>query len=158
MPSRAPTRLDVAMLRVLAPEYPAQLVHILGDVMSHARRAAIIDALGWANDPAVLPALERAGSFDNIEIRCAALRAAGKMGHPSVAKWVLEALDDLNPIVRVQAVNSCAALRLTRALPKLRTLAHDSELWVRLRAEEAIPRLESLVAERQAKIAKKVGT
>ncbi|AMO70975.1 HEAT repeat domain-containing protein [Sphingorhabdus sp. M41] len=155
MPSRAPTRLDVAMLRALAPEYPAQLVHILGDVMSHARRAAIIDALGWSGDPAVLPALERAGSFDNIEIRCSALRAAGKLGHPSVAPWVLKALEDANPMVRVQAVNSCDALRLTRALPKLRTLVHDSELWVRLRAEEAIPRLESLVTKREVKIARK---
>tara|TARA_R110001606_G_scaffold20146_5_gene72790 strand:+ start:732 stop:1721 length:990 start_codon:yes stop_codon:yes gene_type:complete len=155
MPSRAPTRLDVAMLRALADEYPVQLSHILGDVMSHAKRAAIIDSLGWSNDPVVLPTLERAGSFDNIEIRCAALRAAGRLGHPSVARWVLQALDDSNPIVRMQAVNSCAALRLTRALPKLRVLANDPELWVRLRTEEAIPRLESQIADRQAKLTRK---
>jgi len=156
MPARAPTRLDVAMLRALASEYPTHLVRMLGDVMPHPRRAAIIDALGWSNVESVIPTLERAASFDNIEIRCAALRAVGKLGHPSVAKWVLEALEDPNAFVRIQAVNCCATLRLTKALPVLRVLSHDPELWVRLRAEEAIPRLESLVAERQAKPAMQV--
>lgn len=149
MPKRAPTRLDVAMLRTLAPAYPAQLVHILGDVMPHARRAAIIDALGWSNDLLVLPTLERAGSFEDVEVRCAALRAASKLGHPSAATWILKALEDPSRAVRIQAINSCAALRLTDALPALRSLSSDSELWVRLRAEEAIPPLESLEAERQ---------
>ncbi|WP_417608712.1 HEAT repeat domain-containing protein [Parasphingorhabdus sp.] len=153
VPDRAPNRLDVAMLRALAPAYPAELVHILSDVMSHVRRAAIIDALGWSNDPAVLPTLERAASFDNVEIRCAALRSAGKLGHPSVAKWVVRALEDESPVVRIQAVNSSAALRLTQALPLLHVLANDAELWVRLRAEEAIPKLEALVSERRPKSA-----
>lgn len=119
--------------------------------MPHARRAAIIDALGWSNDHSVISTLERASSFENIEIRCAALRAAGKLGHPSVAEWVLKALEDSAPNVRIQAVNSCASLHLTKALPMLRSLANDPELWVRLRAEEAIPRLESLEAERRPK-------
>lgn len=156
MPASEPTRVDIAMLRALAPAYPAQMVHILGDVMSHARRAAIIDALGWSNDHSVIPTLERASSFENIEIRCSALRAAAKLGHPSVSEWVLKALEDSDPNVRIQAVNSCASLHLTQALPTLRSLANDPELWVRLRVEEAIPRLELLEAERRPRSVVKV--
>lgn len=144
MPSRTPTRLDVAMMRAMAPDYADQLVRMLSDGMPLARHAAIVDALGWSADHAVLPALMRASTSDDIEIRCAALRAVAKLGHPAAGPWVQAALGDSNANVRIQAVNSCAALRLVDAVPMLRQMCSDPELWVRLRAEEALAQLVPL--------------
>lgn len=141
MPNRAPTRMDVAMLRAMAPEHAKELQDILFDIMPHARRAAIIDALGWSADPQVLPLLERAARFENVDIRCAALRAAAKLGNPSVRHWIIRALADEHPAVRTQAINSCASLALSDAEPALRLLAGDTDLWVRLRADEALHEL-----------------
>ncbi len=144
MPNRTPTRLDVAMLRAMAPNYADHLVRMLGDTMPHARRAAIVDALGWSGDHSVMPALVRASMFDDVEIRCAALRAAAKLGHPAAGQWVQAALGDSNANVRIQAVNGCAALRLVDAVPVLRQLRSDPELWVRLRSEEALAQLDPM--------------
>ena len=141
MPGRAPTRLDVAILRAMAPAYPQALQKLLDDPMPHGRRAAVIDALGWSGDHTQLPTLARACRFDNAEIRCAALRAAAKLGHPGAAPWVIAALRDPVTAVRIQAVNACAALGLVQAVPQLLALAGDAELWVRLRAAEALHKL-----------------
>lgn len=144
MPSRTPTRLDVAMMRAMAPDYADHLVRMLGDAMPHARRAAIVDALGWSGDHTVLPALLRASTSNDVESRCAALRAAAKLGHPAAGPWVQAALGDSNANVRIQAVNSCAALRLVDAVPVLRQMCGDPELWVRLRSEEALAQLDPI--------------
>lgn len=141
MPFRTPTRMDVAMLRAMAPDHAAEMQEMLFEAMPHSRRAAIIDALGWSADMSVLPVLERAARFDNIDVQCSALRAAAKLGNPNVGIWVIRALGDQNPVVRTQAINSCASLRLAEAVPILRELTVDPELWVRLRAGEALDEL-----------------
>ncbi len=141
MPGRAPTPLDTAILRALAPEYGSQLELMLDEGMPHPRHAAIIDALGWSRNPAVLPSLERAGQSEHPEIRCAALRAAARLGQASAAPWIMRALGDEDANVRIQAVNGCSALGLLQALPALHTLSGDASIWVRLRAREAVIRL-----------------
>lgn len=135
---RKPTRLDQALLRTCAEMYSDHLLQILDDPMPHWRRAGIVEALGWADNPDVLPTLARAAAADSPELRSAALRAAAKVGHPSVANWVIGLLDDQTPFVRVQATNCCASLGLSAAVPKLQELLDDEELWVRLRAEHAL--------------------
>lgn len=142
--SRAPSRLDSALLRSTARDYSDHLKMILNDRISHVHRALIIDALGWSGDYSVLPTLQRAASTDNAELRSAALRAAAKLGNTAAAPWVLHSLDDPVPFVRIQAVNSCAELGLTKAIPRLRQMRSDEHLWVRLRAEST---LEKLVPE-----------
>lgn len=134
---REPSRLDVALLRALAPQHVDHLKLILADDIPPRSRAMLIDALGWSGDMTVLPTLEHAACSDNPELRCAALRAAAQIGHPGVP-WVIDLLDDDSPIVRLQAANSCAALRLAAAIPRLRELQADEALWVRLRAGEAL--------------------
>ncbi len=138
MPKRRPTRLDIAILRAMAPDYAEHLVRLLDEELPHSRRAAIVDALGWSGDQSVLLTLEQASKFEDIEVRCAALRAGAKLGHHSVAEWVVEALSDDDPNVRVQAVNSASALGLVQAVPLLQSMVEDRELWVRLRAAEAL--------------------
>lgn len=136
--NRKPTRLDQALLRSCAELYCDHLLQILEDPMPQWRRAGIIEALGWADSPEVLPTLARAAATDSPELRSAALRAAAKIGHPSLADWVIPLLDDPAPFVRVQAANCCASLGLRDAVPKLQQLLTDEELWVRLRAEHAL--------------------
>lgn len=140
---RKTTRLDQALLRACAEAYSDHLLQILEDPMPHWRRAAIVEALGWADNPDVLPFLAGAAAIDSADLRGAALRAAAKIGHPSVAPWVLPLLEDPTPFVRVQAANCCASLGLREAVPMLRRLLGDEELWVRLRAVHALDVLVS---------------
>ncbi len=141
---RQPSRLDSALLRASAPQYHEHLRMILEDDIPSSQRALIVDALGWADDPAVLPTLRVAAESENPELRSAALRAAARLGHPSVEEWVLRLLDDPVPFVRVQAANCCASLALGAAVPRLRDMLEDEHLWARLRAEHA---LDVLVAQ-----------
>ncbi len=140
---RKPSRLDTALLRASAPQYHEHMRMVLDDDIPNSQRALIIDALGWAEDPAVLPVLEEAAASDHPEQRSAALRAAARLGHPSVEEWVLRLLDDPEPFVRVQAANCCASLALGAAVPRLRSMLEDEHLWARLRAEHALEVLVS---------------
>lgn len=135
-------RLDKALFRASAPDYSEELALLLEDDISHDHRALIIDALGWSEDPDVLPLLRKASRMNHAELRSAALRAAGQLGVPTVEPWVLERLRDPVEFVRIQAVNCCAALGLHGAIPHLRLLLEDEAFWVRLRAEHALEVLE----------------
>lgn len=135
-------RLDRALFRASAPDYPEQLAMLLDDPISQEHHALIIDALGWSGDASVLPLLEAASRSEHAEIRSAALQAAAQLALPSVEPWVLERLHDPVGFVRLQAANSCAALGLHQAIPDLRGLLGDESLWVRLRAEHALEVLE----------------
>ncbi|WP_339824785.1 HEAT repeat domain-containing protein [uncultured Parasphingorhabdus sp.] len=134
---RDSSRLDIALLRSLASKYVGHFNLLLEEDIPDKRRAMLIDALGWSGDMSVLPTLEKAARSKDVEVRASALRAAAQIGHPSVP-WVLDLLDDESEIVRLQAANSCAVLRLRTAVPRLQRLLSDDVLWVRLRAEEAL--------------------
>ncbi|GAB5348403.1 HEAT repeat domain-containing protein [Alteriqipengyuania sp. 357] len=141
MTARAPSRLDVALLRASAPDYREQLALLLEDDLTPVWRAQLIDSLGWSGDMAVIDVVEKAARHDHPEIRAAALRASAKLGHPGGKEWILGALRDPAANVRVQAVNTCAALGLKDARGALNDLRDDPELWVRLRAEQALETL-----------------
>ena len=135
-------RLDKALFRASAPHYSEQLALLFEDDISHGHRALVIDALGWSENPEMLPLLKKASRMDHDELRSAALRAAGQLGLPIVQPWVLERLQDPVEFVRIQAVNCCAALGLRDAIPHLWVLLADEAFWVRLRAEHALEVLE----------------
>ena len=118
--------------------YHGDVPRLIAPDHSRSPLQRIVEALGWADNPDVLPTIARAAAADSPELRSAALRAAAKVGHPSVANWVIGLLDDQTPFVRVQATNCCASLGLSAAVPKLQELLDDEELWVRLRAEHAL--------------------
>lgn len=139
---RQTNRLDNALLRATAPHYADQLMQILEDDLPVDKRALIIDALGWAEDPAIIAVLEQAAKSEHAELRSAALRAAAKIAHPSVTDWVIGLLSDPVAFVRIQAANSCAALGLERAVPDLKQSLGDENIWVRLRAENALDVLD----------------
>ena len=141
MLERAPNRLDMALLRASAPEYTDQLVLLLKDGLSERWHAQLVDAIGWSRNPSVAPLLEEAAKQSSSEIRCAALRAASKLGQRCVEEWVKARLSDPESEVRVQAANACVALGLTSAVDALAHLRNDEHLWVRLRAEQALEQL-----------------
>lgn len=141
MLQRGPNRLDVALLRASATDYTDQMVLLLQDDLPAEWHAQLVDAIGWSRNPSVAPLLEKAARHANSDIRCAALRGAAKLGHPSVAQWVTNKLNDPAKEVRVQAANACAALGLRSAVDALTHLRNDEHLWVRLRAEQALEQL-----------------
>ena len=113
---RGPNRLDVALLRASAADYTDQMVLLVKEDLPEEWHAQLVDAIGWSRNPSVAPLLEKAAHHKSSEIRCAALRAASKLGQPAVAEWVRKALDDPEKEVRVQAVNACATLGLRSAV------------------------------------------
>ncbi|QDH33920.1 HEAT repeat domain-containing protein [Porphyrobacter sp. YT40] len=139
---RKVNRLDRALFRASAPDYPEQMALLLDDPISNEHRALIIDALGWSSDANALPLLEAASRSEYPEIRSAALQAAAQLALPSVEPWVMERLQDPVDFVRLQAANCCASLGLNDAIPALHLLLEDESLWVRLRAEHALEVLQ----------------
>jgi len=145
------TRVHLALFRSLATLHARELRVVLKDKLPGSLRAAIVDALGWSGDAAVLKDLAKAAGDPDPEVRCAALRAANQLGHPDAARWIVPRLGDPDVNVRIQAAKSCAKLRSYRAVPALRQLALDPSWWVRWRANEA---LRSLVRTKAEAIAK----
>lgn len=140
---RKTNHLDSALLRASAPHYTEQLQLLLDDPLSDDKRALVIDALGWSEDPSVIPLVAEAAKADNPELRSAALRAAARLGNPSASKWVIPLLDDPVGFVRIQAANACASLGLVGAVPVLKKALRDQDIWVRLRAEQALDELSA---------------
>ena len=138
---RLPTRLDIGLLRSSAPRYPEQMLLLLEDDLSVAWRVQIVDALGWTENIAVLDALGENASSPDTEIRCAALRASARLGHPAVRGWVVSGLRDPVASVRLQAIAASVRLGLQEAVPEILRLREDEQLWVRLRAEQALEQI-----------------
>ena len=141
MTKRVPSKLDAALLRASAPEYPEQLALLLEDDLSPEWRAQVIDSLGWSGNIAFVGLLEEASRHEDAEVRCAAMRACAKLGHPGAGDFIKAALQDPAAKVRTQAVRACSALGLKGAVEDIRPLLADPELWVRLRAEQALEAL-----------------
>lgn len=109
-------------------------------------RFAIVDALGELVTDAGLTALLDAVVAPEPQLRCEALRALRRLGHPGAATAVLASLDDPEWIVRVQAASAAGALRIAAARPRLEALSQDAHWWVRHRAGEALARLPKALA------------
>ncbi|QSB44402.1 HEAT repeat domain-containing protein [Tsuneonella flava] len=139
---RQPTRLDIALLRSAAPLYPEQMLLLLEDELQDAWRVQIIDALGWSDNMGAIDTLDKASNDPDPEIRCAVMRASARLGHPAARRWIMIGFTDPVPAVRLQAIGASVRLGLRKAVPAIAQLRHDPELWVRLRAEQALEQLE----------------
>ena len=139
---RSPTKLDVALLRATAPLFPEQMLLLLDDDLPPNWRPQLIDALGWTDDRRVIDTLSGYARNSDPEIRCAVLRASARLGFPDVHDWVMEGLSDVIGSVRLQAIAATVRLDLHSAMPELMGLRDDEQLWVRLRANQAIDHFE----------------
>lgn len=132
------SRVHMALLRSLAPQYSHQLRQLAEDRDYRSIKASIVDALGWSGDSSCLAEIELAARDSAADIRCSSLRAAGHLGHPQAGRWIIPMLDDPDENVRIQAIRCAAQLALSEALPQIEKLASDHSSWVRWRAEEAM--------------------
>lgn len=140
------SRLHRALFRSLAPACSSDLLRLVKWRAPPGLRALLVDSLGWTENYSGLDALADAARDENIDVRCAALRAARKINHPASAGWVFALLKDADETVRSQAVLTCAQMGLRRAVPELREMRSDSSAWVRLRVAEALDALEGRAA------------
>ncbi|WP_195908591.1 HEAT repeat domain-containing protein [Novosphingobium sp. Gsoil 351] len=144
------TRLHQALFRSIAARDTDAIVALADDPQWRPLRAPLVDALGWIENYAKLETLAQYGVDTDAEVRAAALRAARKIGHPGAAKWVTALLDDPDERVRIQAAQTCGALRLGDARPALERLNDDPSWWVRMRARGALDLLGAGPAVRPA--------
>lgn len=135
---RKTNRLDSALLRASAKDYVKQLELLLSDDLPGEKKALLVDALGWSGSASVLPLLERHSIHEDAEVRSATLRAAAKLGLPAAESWVPRLLSDPVPFVRIQAANACLAIGLHSSVPLLEKAREDEDIWVRLRADDAL--------------------
>jgi HEAT repeat protein len=139
--TQALARLHSALFRSLAERDALKLVELIKDDSLTRLHVMLVDALGWSNEFRVLPDIAMLASAIDPEVRCAAVRAARKIGHPSAGDWIMPLLLDTSEQVRVQAVQACGELGLKDAIPILVTLTQTKSWWVRSRAIEALDRL-----------------
>ncbi len=136
------SRIHLALFRALAPLHTDQLRKLVDDPAYQAIRASLIDSLGWSDDPSCLAEIEKASLDPSPDIRCAALRAAGQLGHPQASKWIIPMLGDNDENVRIQAIRCASRLSLSQAVPQIEILANDASTWIRWRADEALSALK----------------
>ena len=141
MESRPVTRLDHALLRSMAGRDAADLVALSKRTLPQDLQAAVIEALGWVPEYAGLAQIMEALENDSAAVRCAALRAARKLGHPSVRTALAALLTNADETVRAEAVMTASALKLRKLAPVIAQLTEDRSVWVRLQAREALKRM-----------------
>lgn len=135
------TRLHEALFRSSAPRDASQLALLATDGRLGAIRPLLVEALGWAGDFSIADRLQDHVNDADPEVRCAALKAARRLGHPGAAVWAVGLLLDPIDSVRIQAIQTCAKLGARNAIPILVSLIKHPSWWVRMRAKEALDTL-----------------
>ncbi len=137
------TRMHASLFRSIAGRDFPTMVDLSFDDVFVDQRPMLVDALGWTANYDALAALDQHGRDTNPEVRCAAIRAARRIGHPAAAVWITALLVDPSEPVRIQAVQACGDLGLRETVPILLSLAQHQSWWVRTRATEALQKLRS---------------
>ncbi|MEF8794391.1 HEAT repeat domain-containing protein [Thiohalorhabdus sp.] len=146
-----------ALLRQLAASAPEEIRTFLegnhDPEADHHLLALLTDSLGHSGDLSQLPLLRAlATEGGHADIRAAAFRALGSLGHPSARPAVAEGLDDPSWVVRGQAIICASRIGLQELAPRIAKALADPQWWVRLRASQALLQLgpEGLELLRQA--------
>ena len=135
------TRLHEALFRSSALRDADQLALLATDSRLCAMRPLLVEALGWSGEFAIVGRLLDHSDDGNPEVRCAALKAARRLGHPEAAGWAVRLLLDPVDSVRIQAIQTCAKLGAHDAIPIMVSLIQHPSWWVRMRAKEALDTL-----------------
>lgn len=145
-----PTRLHEALFRAAAEPFSSDLVRLAQDRSLGAIRPLLVEALGWSGDYAMADELVSHAADPDPDVRCAALRAARRLGNPAAAPWALRLLLDPVDNVRIQAIQACERLGVRDAIPILTSLIENPSWWVRMRAKQALDSLRPHQAIRVA--------
>ena len=143
MRARPVTRLHAALFRKAAAGHILELARMAGDDTLRPIRPLIVESMGSCADLSHADLLVPCASDGNPEVRCAALRAARRLGNPAASPWVTRMLLDDDENVRIQAIRTCRALGSRDAIPILASLLSNSSWWVRTRAQQAIEDLRT---------------
>jgi HEAT repeat protein len=141
MRRRPATRLHEALFRKAAANHVFELARLSRDDSLTAIRPLIVEAIGSSTDLAHSDLLFANAGDQDPEVRCAALRAARRIGNPVASKWATQLLLDANENVRIQAIQTCRSLGVREAIPILASLLRNSSFWVRTRARQALDEL-----------------
>ena len=134
------TRTIIALRNHGDPRAVPHLENLLGDRESIIRRRAV-EALGKCGDAKVADKLGKVLTLDRLsELRSAAARSLGEIGHPTSVPFLEEALRD-EVAVRCHAVSSLGAIADESCLPALLAMLKDSAPEVRYQAASALCKL-----------------
>lgn len=89
-------------------------------------------------EPDLLALAARMSDHSSLEVRAAAMRAAGQWFHPEAASRLLARLGDPEPPVRALAARGLGVLGHPDAVPALAQALGDADWWVRFRASLAL--------------------
>ena len=109
-----------ALLHVLAraPIRSQLYLHSLSSIAYSERRE--VDKL-----------ISQAAVHEVVDVRATALLSMGRHGDQRWGKYVLKALDDIEPVLRYEAAKASGELGLVEAVPRLAELARDSDKEIR---------------------------
>lgn len=131
--------LYLPVIGQLVRERPRAALELFGDArLSGDARVILAEALGASGDFRVLRPLCFAARAPEVELRIAAVRALGALGHPAAEATILSALADEVWMVRSAACEAAGRVGLQSAVPALAGRLADPVWWVRFRAGEAL--------------------
>ena len=116
-------------------EIPAPLYHQVEDALLRtangedaiAVRRNALESLGYSGRQEVMTLIESAFRRENPDWQASALFAMGRSSDERWEDHVLSRLDDLNPVVRLAAVEAAGQLRLAAARPLLFEVLEDED-------------------------------
>jgi hypothetical protein len=121
---------------------PARLLGIAENGrLSDRVRVAALEALSLAPATETLDRITALTLSPSVDIRAAAARCLGAIGHPASAETIGRLLADPAWQVRVRAADAAASIGALELGPALVSLVDDENWWVRLRSAEALVRL-----------------
>jgi len=108
----------------MSPEYIQKWIGYLNDVDRDMSRIAC-EKLAKTKDPKVVPELSKALKNRPVEVRAAAARALGEIGHRSAVAALVEALKDSDIMVSSAAADALGEIGDSAAVPALSKILHD---------------------------------
>ncbi len=138
--------LVASLMRDLVDADPASVEDLLRDeTLPDAAKLAAVDALAASGrvEHAPLVARMAAEADTDEELLPRIYHALGRIGHPSGHAAILRGLSHPAWAVRAAAAQAAGMNRLAQAAEALGELLGDEQWWVRLRAGEALWRLDA---------------
>lgn len=126
----------------LVADDPMTALRAFGDPqVTGEARVILAEALGASGDYRVLRPLCIAAGAPDTELRIAAIRALGALGHPAAEPTILAGFQDRIWVVRSASCEAAGRIGLHAAMPWLEKQLDDPVWWVRFRAGEALAAL-----------------
>jgi HEAT repeat protein len=111
-------------------------------------RRQALESVAFSSDPAVKDLIEAAAKDDDISMRASAIFAMGRNIDEYWHPFVMQALDDLSPAIRVEAAHAAGGLEIKAAAPRLVMLIDDTDREVSEAAIASLGQIGGTLARR----------